>query len=335
MRRMADASVVAHIAFDGPILADGAMDVRDLAPSLLALGELLQGANRVLNGDKATLAVKVQADFKTGSFDVGLALFQGVAAQLMSLIHSDTVKNASDIAKFVGLITGTNLSLFGLLKWLKGRKPDDTTTTTLQNGNIEITITGDNNSVVVSPEVYQIASDPACRDAIHKVVKPVATEGITAFEVRRGKQVIESVTKDDLPSFEVPEISRSLPEQPPVTQVVEIVKPSFDEDLTWTLSDGGAGGRFDAVVTDQAFIERVKNGEDFRIGDLLRVKIETHQWLTDKGLRTRREVVEVIEEMKAPRQTPLLPTPQFKQPPLLDGKPAESRKRKRRGRRRK
>jgi hypothetical protein len=98
---------------------------------------------------------------------------------------------------------------------------------------------------------------------------------------------------------------------------VEIVKPSFAEDLTWTLSDGT--NRFDAVMKDPNFIERVKAGEDFRIGDLLKVTIETTQTLTAQGLRTRREIVVVVEEFKVPRQAPLLPVPRFPQPPSLSG----------------
>jgi len=305
------------------------MDIRDLAPALLALGDLLQGANRVLNADRATLAVKVQADFKTGSFDIGLALYQSVGVQLMALLHSDGLKTAKEIAEFVGLVTGAHLSLLGFLKWLRGAKPEATTTTTLENGNVEVRVVGDNNHVdvkVVQGEVYQIASDPACREAIQRVVKPLKIEGIDSFEVRRGKQIIEEIKKDDLPSFELPEPpTRELPIVLPVTQVVEIVKPSFAEDLTWTLSDGSSAGRFDAVMRDAVFIERVKAGEDFRIGDLLKVTIETHQSLTATGLRTRREITEVVEEIKAPRQTHLLPTPQFKQPLLLTGEPASER----------
>src|SRR5688572_13132490 len=98
MRRMADDHLIAHVAYDGPALADGSMDVRDLAPALLALGELLQSANRVLNEDKATLAVKVQADFKTGSFDIGIGLFQSIGTQLMAILHSDGVRSAREIA---------------------------------------------------------------------------------------------------------------------------------------------------------------------------------------------------------------------------------------------
>jgi hypothetical protein len=39
----------ASIAHDGPALADGALHVRDLAPVLLAAGQLIDAANSVLN----------------------------------------------------------------------------------------------------------------------------------------------------------------------------------------------------------------------------------------------------------------------------------------------
>ena len=38
------------IAFEGPAFDDGEIDVRDLAPALLALGDVIQAANHALNG---------------------------------------------------------------------------------------------------------------------------------------------------------------------------------------------------------------------------------------------------------------------------------------------
>ena len=320
---MVDELIIAHIAYDGDALQDGSMDVRDLAPALLALGELLQGANRILNSDRATLAVKVQSDFKTGSFDIGIVLLQGVMMQFASFFGPHQIKTAKEIAEYVGLVTGVNvkdLNLLSLLKWLRGRKPD---AKRLEDGTVSVKVTGDNNAVeikIVRGAVYDMASDPICRASAEKVVKPLNLKGIDRFEVRKGQQVIETITKEDLPAFVLPiPPERILDDTPPMIQVVEVVKPSFAEDLTWTLSDG-SGGRFDAVMKDPVFIERVQSGEDFRIGDLLRVTIQTHQSLTATGLRTRREVVQVIEEIKAPRQAQLLPVPklQFKDLPALE-----------------
>src|SRR5690242_14429004 len=121
LRRMAESDLVVRIAYDGDALQDGSMDVRELAPALLALGDLLQGANRVLNGDRAALAVKVRSDFKTGSFDFGMALTSAMGI-LATLLHTAPIATAKEIAEYVGLITGADINLLRFLKWLRGRK---------------------------------------------------------------------------------------------------------------------------------------------------------------------------------------------------------------------
>jgi hypothetical protein len=308
---MADDELVTRIAYDGPILQDGTMDVRELAPALLSVGELLQGANRVLNGERANLAVKVRSDFKSGSFDVDLELLVGVAQQV-ALAVWPTIYSAKQIAEWVGFTTGTQLSVFGLLKLLRGRTPERTTR--LANGDIEIALNvgGNNNNVsvhVVPGPVYDIASDSSCRKAVEGVVRPLRSDGIDTFETKQDSKVVERVSKDDLPAFDVPEPpTRDLGTPQIQTLVVAVVKPSFDEELTWTLFDGST--RYEATMKDRAFLNRVLNGEDFRIGDYLRVRLSTHQFMTANGLRTRREVIEVLEEMKAPRQPNLLPEPE-------------------------
>ncbi|MBE6440990.1 MAG: hypothetical protein E7022_01495 [Desulfovibrio desulfuricans] len=56
-----------HIAYDGPALDTHEMDVRELAPALLAFSDMFEEANAVLNGDRAKISLNVKGSFKTGS----------------------------------------------------------------------------------------------------------------------------------------------------------------------------------------------------------------------------------------------------------------------------
>ena len=305
--------VSTQIAYDGEALRAGSMDVRDLAPALLSVGDLLQHANRVLNGDKASLAVKVRSDFKRGSFELNFELIQAFAMAYM-FSGIDALTTAKQIAEYVGFVSGHQVSLLGLLKWLRGKRPKDTTT--LKDGNIEITIEGDNNRVVVNPTVYRLASDPQVRKAARDVVKPLYADGIDTFEVRQAGRVVESVRREDLPAFELPlGDERDLIDiDPERIAVVEVIKPSFQEQLSWMFSDG-SGGRFGALMLDKNFLRRVQSGErTFAKGDVLRVRLRTRAYMTPDGLRAEHAVTDVLSELNQPRQPHMMPEPRFERP---------------------
>lgn len=44
-----------QLRYDGPALSEHGMDVGDLAPALLALGDLIKRANATVNGDAAII----------------------------------------------------------------------------------------------------------------------------------------------------------------------------------------------------------------------------------------------------------------------------------------
>ena len=67
-----------RITYDGPALESSEMDVRELAPALLAFGDLLDASTRALCGDQVRPRVNVRGSFKTGSFGIDFTLANAV-----------------------------------------------------------------------------------------------------------------------------------------------------------------------------------------------------------------------------------------------------------------
>ena len=82
------------------------MDVRDLAPALLAFGNLIEATNRIVNGDSATTKVQVKTvgpvSFLIG-LDVTVAFVQSVRDFLAG-------PEATAAANLVGILTAAPLS---------------------------------------------------------------------------------------------------------------------------------------------------------------------------------------------------------------------------------
>ena len=79
------------IAYDGTAVADGRMSVKDLAPALLAVGELFDAANAILNEDAAKVEAHVKATSE-GSFEVALECVQtSLLDQVVNLFSGNKV----------------------------------------------------------------------------------------------------------------------------------------------------------------------------------------------------------------------------------------------------
>jgi hypothetical protein len=59
------------VSFDGPSVQDSRIDVRDLAPALLSLGNIIDSANIALNGSERKIRVEVKST-KAACFEVNL-----------------------------------------------------------------------------------------------------------------------------------------------------------------------------------------------------------------------------------------------------------------------
>lgn len=289
--------------FAGPAVESSEIDVQDLAPALLAIGALIQAANAEINGDRAHVAVKVKAT-KSGSFEVDLILVQSLLEQAKGFfdiltVHKDGIAAMSDLAELLFKGGAGVGGLIGLLKWLRGRKPDSIVPV---GGDVHVHI-GDNH-FLTNAQTIQLAESVAVREQARKMVSTLENNGIDVLQVRRDGETMAEVRREDVPSFDVVDGEEVLADEERV-MTLQIISLSFKEDNKWRFTDGGEV--FSATVMDNEFLRKVANNDiAFAKGDYLVCRVREVQRRGPRGLQKDRTIVLLIEHKAAARQLRLL-----------------------------
>ena len=297
----------ARIAYTGSALDRGVMDVRELAPSLLAFADLVNHVNRAIGGEQEIQVLLNQDSLQKGSFDITTILQCSILEQAKLFMSMADENGLTAVMTVLGWGGGTVGGIFSLIKWIRGRK----ITAAESKENKIILHLDDGDIVVTTHNVMKVYVNADCRRSIEQVLLPLQHEGIEGFELRnpehlQDKEAIESITKKDVHYFKAPpvesvECEENLPEQEITVKITSI---TFEKGNKWRLTDGN--NTFWAKIEDEAFLADVERGNlSFTNGDMLRIKYYVRQTVKNNTLSSEYIVTKVLELKKRPEQIKL------------------------------
>ncbi len=288
------------ISYDGPALANHEMEVRDLAPALLAIGELLEEANRALNGDQVKIRVNIKAPSE-GSVQVVFSIFQDWLNQTKSLLNGDGVNafiNATEILTLLGVSGG---GVINILKWLKNRPVKSVTKVEVDNFKIE---TEDGDIKIVNEQELKLFSILSIRKKFEAIIqKPLEREGVDKVIFRYGEEMQE-VSKDEIVYFSAPALGEEIIDEKEYSENLQIVTVSFAEDAKWKFFDGSTA--FFAEILDKDFLEKIqKNEKFFAKDDILNVQLKRIQSISNGVIKNSYTIIKVLNHRSAAIQIKL------------------------------
>ena len=287
------------VSYEGLAFANYTMEVRDLAPALLALGQAFDRANVLLNGDRANISLSIRAT-RPSSFEISL-LLQQLLTGATDILSGDLFTSAANLTELIlgGPLVG--VGLFKLLKGLSGKKPHISEPT--PQG---ILFEADHIRIFVPTEVARLYGDRPLRDQIEAFVRPLSKEGVDRLVFRRGQVDLESITHTEAPYFHAEEGDPNITEYIIPRQRLQIASLTFNREGKWRLSDG-ANTRWYSME-DADFVKAIQEGERFGREDILICEVLLTQRLEGDGkLRMEYSVRKVSRHIVPGEQMRLVP----------------------------
>lgn len=278
-------SLAFEIVFDGQKLHDGKIDVRDLAPSLLSLSDLLDEASTRYAPQCGKVSLRVKPNFEKKCFKIYLDIAQSYYSKFVELFSSQEVQAWAAVASIIGV---SGYGLFQLLLKAKNRKPEKVITIE-HTEKVKVIFEGD-DEIEVPKEALALFQNNRARKAVAHIFKPLKRGGAEKMKIQQGKKTFLEVDTSQASYFDYEDVD--IDELESETQkILGIISPSFKEGNKWKLNDGSQIEFYE--ITDQHFLDLVRNKKIlFGINDFLLAKVRTYQKIEDHKIRTRHEITE-------------------------------------------
>jgi len=278
------------VVYEGDALKHHTMDVKDLAPALLSLGQTFDRANSLLNGDNVSINLQIKAQ-KEGSFDIALLLSQTLQTASGTL-NTDWVTSAQSLTTLLlGGSTGV-VSLLLLIKQLKGEKPKQKES---KESPDCITFEAENIKITVPQKVARLYNDKNIRDQIEGVVRPLTKSGINMVSFKQNKKEIGNVNNTEVEYFRLSDDKDNITEYIIPRQRLQIESLKFKQGK-WQLNDGSHTNWYS--MDDKEFINQIHNGKMFGENHILVCEVVmTQQLLPDGKLKLEYSVKKVLNHI--------------------------------------
>ena len=284
------------LCFRGPALDQGSIDVRDLAPSLLAICDLIQEAGHVVYGEKAAITIKVQGDFKTSSFEVLLEIAHFFTDTISNLLSFEEQYNIKQLLLDLGIFSAMGLGYFKIKKWLKGKKVDKEEDTSSGEKKIYF----GNESRTINQNVYKLIINSTINQSADKLMVPLRNSGIDSIGFSAAGETTELINSNEADYFRYSGYDDATTRESRRTDFFSLAAPTSDQSK-WQLMDDGS--KIMAKLCDHDFERKWKcRNVLFGYGDILELELLTVSKITGKRIIKEHFIINIINHIPGPSQ---------------------------------
>lgn len=286
---------------------DEGINVNDLSPFLLSLGQLISEAHRTLHPNNKDISVNIKP-FQKGSFEINLLVYP---QQIMSFLSNGQGKDIKDALEIVGIITG--ISGFTLLEVIRRLKGKCKSIQPLESGEFRYE-SDDNTALTVDSRVHSLFQNCNIHNHIYNgIAKPLEVSGVTSAESylkddeEKTKVVYENDIVQPIKTYAKSEIVGVDIEQLTESTRVMYVHPkrlSVEGDRDHWSFRIGKDYIITATILDKDFLNKIKRGA-IRLSrsDELKVLVIERQVRKDNDISISWDIIEVQDYKAGPEQT--------------------------------
>ena len=296
------------------------INIFELSPTLLSVGQLISEAHKTLMPNSEPIAINVKP-FKPGSLEIEMMMFaQSNLQQALTLIHSQTGKDISEVLQYLGFISGASvivvgapISLFKLIKKLKGKprsiekaKPGEYTY-----------IDNSGNKILVPIQTHALFQNVHIQQTIYNgIAKPLENKETKEIECyikndERTKETIEKDIIEPIRAYSTGEI----PSAEAISENINIRKlwvhprriSVEGESNSWSFRIAGSEELLRVTnIKDEGFLNNIKSNR-YRLAHSDKLYIEIHEKQKMQGSKEslQCEIEKVIDYVRSDEQISL------------------------------